>query len=132
MYTLPCYRQFLNKPEDKDDKTKSGSSEDNNQLKAKKWKIKDYFFATRSSTGVQRAEPKIMQEAQQADPILIKHFNLTKAELTRRGIQISPQGILCKVMDGKQLMMVPHELHQKILVKNHDVTTARHVGSIEQ
>ena len=31
-------------------------------------------------------------------------------------------------MDGKQLMMVPHELRQKILVENHNVLTARHVG----
>ena len=31
-------------------------------------------------------------------------------------------------MDGKQLMMVPHELLQKILVENHDVPTTGHVG----
>ena len=31
-------------------------------------------------------------------------------------------------MDGEQLMMVPHELRQKILVENHDVPTAGHVG----
>ena len=31
-------------------------------------------------------------------------------------------------MDGEQLMMVPHELRQKILVENHDVPIAGHVG----
>ena len=77
---------------------------------------------------MERAELKTVQEAQKADPILTKHFNLPKAELTRRGMQISPQGILYKVMDGKQLMMVPHELRQKILVENHDVPTVGHVG----
>ena len=36
--------------------------------------------------------------------------------------------LLYKVIDGEQLMMVPHELHQKILVENHDVPTVGHVG----
>ena len=31
-------------------------------------------------------------------------------------------------MDDEQLMMVPHELCQKILVENHDVPIAGHVG----
>ena len=62
---------------------------------------------------VERAELKIVQEAPQADPILTKCFDLPKAELTPKGMQISPQGILFKVMDGKQLMMVPHKLCQK-------------------
>ena len=43
-------------------------------------------------------------------------------------MQISPPGILYKLMDSKQLMMVPHELHQKILVENHDVPIVAHVG----
>ena len=43
-------------------------------------------------------------------------------------MQVSPQGILYKVMDGEQLMMVPHELRQKTLVENHDVPAAGHVG----
>ena len=81
------------------------------------------------STSVERAELKIVQKAQQADPVLTKYFDLTKAELTRRGVQISPQRILCKVMDGEELMIVPHEpLRQKILVENHDVRTVGHVG----
>ena len=43
-------------------------------------------------------------------------------------MQISPQGILYKVVDGKQLMMAPHELQHKILVENHDVHMGGHVG----
>ena len=78
--------------------------------------------------GVEKAQLKIVQEAQKADPVLTTYFKLPKAELTRRGIQVSPQGILYKVMEGEQLMMVPHELHQKILVENHDVPTIGHVG----
>ena len=31
-------------------------------------------------------------------------------------------------MDDDQLMMVPHDLHQKILIENHDVPTIGHVG----
>ena len=78
--------------------------------------------------GVEKAELKTVYKAQQADPILTKYFNLPKAELTHRRMQIFPQGILFKVMEGEQLMMVPHELCQKILVENHNVPTSRHVG----
>ena len=78
--------------------------------------------------GVEKAELKTVQEAQKADPVLTTYIKLPKAELTRRGMQVSPQGILYKVMDGEQLMMFPHELHQKILVENHNVPTTRHVG----
>ena len=78
--------------------------------------------------GMERAELKIVQEAQRGDSILIKYFNIPKAELTRRSMQVAPQGILYKVMDGEQLMIVPHELRQKILVENTIVPTAGHVG----
>ena len=78
--------------------------------------------------GVEKAEFKAVQEAQKADPVLTTYIKLPKAELTHRGMQVSPQGILYKVMDSEQLMMVPHEPHQKILVENHDVPTAGHVG----
>ena len=32
------------------------------------------------------------------------------------------------MVDGEQLMMVPRELRQKILVENHDVPVVGHVG----
>ena len=80
------------------------------------------------STGVERAELKTVQEAQRADPILTKHFNLPKAELTHRGMLFSPQRILYKVVDGEQLVMVPHELRKKTPVENHDFPTIGHVG----
>ena len=44
-------------------------------------------------------------------------------------MQVSPQGILHMVVDGEQLMMVPHELRQKILVENHDVLVLRAHGT---
>ena len=87
-----------------------------------------FLFATTLSTGVEKAQFKTVQEAQKADPVLTTYIKLPKAELTRRGMQVSPQGILYKVVDSEQLMMVPHELRQKILVENHDVPTAGHVG----
>ena len=60
--------------------------------------------------GVEKAQFKTMQEAQKVDPTLATYIKLPKAELTRRGMQVSPQRILYKVMDDEQLMMVPHEL----------------------
>ena len=88
----------------------------------------EFRFAATSSTGVEKAQLKTVEEAQKADPILTTYITLPKAELTYRGMQVSPQGILYKVMDGEQLMMIPHELHQKILIENHDVPTAGHMG----
>ena len=85
-----------------------------------------------TSNGVERAELKAIQEAQRADPVLAKYFNLPKAKLARRGMQVSPQGNPYKVIEGEQLMMVPHELRQKILVENHDVSIAGAWGSTEQ
>ena len=51
--------------------------------------------------GVEKAELKTMQEAQWADPILTKYFNLPKAELTHKGMQDSPQEVWYKLMDGE-------------------------------
>ena len=36
--------------------------------------------------------------------------------------------MLYKVVDDEQLMVVPHELRQKILVENHDVPVVGHMG----
>ena len=35
-------------------------------------------------------------------------------------------------MNDEQLMMVPRDLNQKVLVENHDVPIAGHVGSTKQ
>ena len=64
---------------------------------------------------MEKAQLKTVQEAHKADPVLTTYFKLPKTELTHRGMQVSPQGILYKVMDGEQLMMVPHELRQEDL-----------------
>ena len=77
---------------------------------------------------MEKAQLKTVQEAQRAYPVLTQYFKLSKAELTRRGMQVSPQEILYKAIDDEQLMMVPYELRQKILVEHHDVPTAGHVG----
>ena len=81
-----------------------------------------------SSTGVEKAQLKTVQEAQKDDPVLTTYIKLPKAELTCRGMQVSPQGIVYNVVDSEQLMMVPHKLCKKILVENHDVPTSGHVG----
>ena len=75
----------------------------------------------------EKAQIKTVQEAQKANPVVTTYLKLSKIELTHRGMRVSPQGILYKVMDDEQLMMVPHELCQKILVKHHDVPTTGHI-----
>ena len=87
-----------------------------------------FLFATTSSMGVEKAKLKTVPEARKANPILTTYFKLPKAELTHRGMRVSPQGILYEVMDYEQLMTVSHELRQKILVENHGIPTTGHVG----
>ena len=50
--------------------------------------------------GVEKAQLKTMQEAQKADPVLTTYIKLPKAELTHRGMQVSPQGILIRGLGG--------------------------------
>ena len=90
------------------------------------------FFCSDIIYRCRESKIKIVQEAQKTDLALTKYLNLLKADFTRRGMQVSPQGVLYKVMDGKHLMIVPHELCQKILVENHDVPIATMRESTEQ
>ena len=57
-----------------------------------------------------------------------KHLNLLKADLTRRGMQVSLEGFGYNTTDSKRLIMVRHDLRRNILVEKHDVPTTRHVG----
>lgn len=86
-----------------------------------------FLFTTTSSSRIEEAKLNQFRDAQKADPILAQYFNLERADLTLRGIQMSPQGIFYEVVDGKYLMMVPRELCQQILVENLDVPTIGHV-----
>ena len=81
-----------------------------------------------SAAGISSKELEDFIDAQKADLVLTKFRELSRVDLTRCGMQISPQGLLYKVVDGGQLMMVPRELRQKILVENHDVFVVGHVG----
>ena len=69
-----------------------------------------FFMTTISAAGISSKELEDFIDAQKADPVLTKFRELSKVDLTRRGMQISPQGLLYKVVDGEQLMMVPRKL----------------------
>ena len=83
---------------------------------------------TTSSWSVEEAKLKMFRDAQKADPVLTEYFKLNEADLPHKGMLVFPQGILYKVVNDKQLVMVSYELWQKILVENHDVPTTRHMG----
>ena len=67
-------------------------------------------MTTTSAAGISLKELEDFIDAQKADVVLTKFRELSRVDLTRRGRQISPQGLLYKVMDDEQLMMVPREL----------------------
>ena len=62
------------------------------------------------ATRISVEELEHFMEAQKANPILVKVRELSVADLSRRGMQVSPQRILDRVVDDEQLMMVLHEL----------------------
>ena len=81
-----------------------------------------------SSIRLEESELIAFKDAQQADPVLKTLLELPEVELKSRNFGISPQGILVKVEDDKQRLVVPQEMRQKILQENHDVPTVGHVG----
>ena len=68
------------------------------------------------------------KNAQSGDPVLKELVTLPKVELKHKNFGISPQGILVKLEDDKQRLVVPKEMRQKILQDNHDVLIVGHVG----
>ena len=77
-------------------------------------KGKQYLFmTTTSAAGISSKELKDFIDAQKADPVLTKFRELSRVDLTRHGMQSSPPGLLCKEVDGEQLMMVPRELRYR-------------------
>ena len=70
----------------------------------------DQAFNVTSSIRLEESELIAFRDAQQADPVLKKLFELPELELTRKNFGISPQGILVKVEDDKQRPVVPQEM----------------------
>ena len=81
-----------------------------------------------SSVRVEESELMAFRDAQQADPVLKKLLELPEVELKCKNFGISPQGILVKVEDNNQRLVVPQEMRQKTLQENHDVPAVGHVG----
>ena len=88
----------------------------------------DQAFTVTSSVRVEESELMAFRDAQRANPVLRKLLELLEVELKRKNFEISPQGILVKVEDNKQRLVVPQEMRQKILQENYDVPTVGHVG----
>ena len=88
----------------------------------------DQAFTVTSSVRVEESELMAFRDAQQADPMMRKLLELPEVELKCKNFGISPQGILVKVEDNKQRLVVPQEMRQKILQENYDVPTIGHVG----
>ena len=63
---------------------------------------KQYLFMTTAlAAGISLKELEDFIDVQKADPVLTKFRALSRVDLTRRGMQISPQGLLYKVVDGE-------------------------------
>ena len=60
-----------------------------------------------NSARVNESELMAFNNAQQADPVLKELLTLLKVKLKRRNFRISAQGILVKVEDDKQRLVVP-------------------------
>ena len=70
----------------------------------------DQAYTVTSSVRVEESELMAFKNAQQADPMLKTLLKLPEVELKHRDFGISPQGILVKVEDNKQRLVVPQEM----------------------
>ena len=87
----------------------------------------DQAFTVTSSVRVEESELIAFRDAQQANLVLKTLLELLEVELKHRNFGISPQGILVKVEDNKQRLVVPQEMRQEILQENHGVPIVGHV-----
>ena len=68
------------------------------------------------------------KNTQQAHLVLKELLTLLEVELKCKNFGISPQGILVKVEDERRRPVVLHEMRQKTLQENLNVSIGGHVG----
>ena len=74
-------------------------------------------------------EVQLWHKAQREDPVvqeIIEHRK--KQKDARKEFELSPQGILYRVQDGRRKLMVPVSLQQCVLQTCHNDPTTGHVG----
>ena len=65
--------------------------------------------------------------AQQTNLDIQKLADQSKIELKWQKLQLFPQGILYRIEDGHEQMLVPQSLRQKIMKEHHDVPIIGHM-----
>ena len=74
-------------------------------------------------------EVQLWHKAQRDDPVVQEIIERReKQKDARKEFELTPQGILYRVQDGRRKLMVPVSLRQRVLQTCHDDPTAGHVG----
>ena len=89
-------------PKQRDESKERDQQQLTDDIQDQKIEGKQYLFmTTASAAGISSKELEDFIDAQKADLVLTKFRELSRVDLTRRGMQISPQGLLYKVVDGE-------------------------------
>ena len=90
---------------------------------------REFFNLIQAST-ISLSKPQVQQflQAQATDHDIIKLLEQSEKELKRQHLQKSPQGILYRMQDGHEQVLVPQSLRQEIMKEHHDVPLIGHVG----
>ena len=74
-------------------------------------------------------EVQICHKAQREDPVVREIIErCEKQKDSRKEFELTPQGILYRVQDGRRKLMVAVSLRQRVLQTCHNDPTAGHVG----
>ena len=81
-----------------------------------------------ASTVVPTAEVQLWQSAYEEDPVLQEAVQRLKSHQSCGRYQMDSQGLLYLQQDGRQKLVVPTSLRQRILRECHDIPSVGHVG----
>ena len=74
-----------------------------------------FNFIQASKIELSKTQMQQFMEAQSTDQDILHLFVQSKKELKRQHLQKSPQGILYRMQDGHEQMLVPRSMRQEIM-----------------
>ena len=81
-----------------------------------------------SKIEVSKTQMQQFRETQSIDKDILHLLAQSEKELKRQHLQKFPQGILYRMQDGHEQMLVPRSMRQEIMKEHHDVPLIGHVG----
>ena len=87
-----------------------------------------FNFIQASKIEMSTTQMQQFREAQSTDKDILHLLAQSEKELKRQHLQKSPQGILYRMQDGHEQVLVPRSMRQEIMKEHHDAPLIGHVG----